>query len=53
MIINCLECGKAISTKQESCPYCEVINEESDIWKAKHKKKGLIGILLTPLFQKN
>ena len=51
MIINCLECGKAISTKQETCPYCQIINEESDVYKAKHKKRSIFGLLLTPLFE--
>lgn len=50
MITNCLECGKAISTKQEHCPYCQIVNEESEIWKAKNKKKSIFGLILAPLF---
>ena len=50
MIINCLECGKAISTKQEHCPYCRIVNEESEIFKQKHRKKSWIVGLLMPLF---
>lgn len=51
MITDCLECGKAISTKQERCPYCQVLNEENEIFKAKHHKKNWLVNLLTPLFE--
>lgn len=51
MIVNCLECGKAISSKQERCPYCQVINEENEVYKAKNRKKNWIVSLLTPLFE--
>lgn len=50
MIINCLECGKAISTKQERCPYCQVINEENEVFQAKNQKKSWLVRTLAPLF---
>jgi|GEM_PF-3172012 len=51
MITSCLECGKAISTKQERCPYCQVLNEQNEILNLKTRKKSWLVKTLAPLFE--
>lgn len=50
MITSCLECGKAISTKQDRCPYCQVLNEQNEILNVKTRKKSWLVKTLAPLF---
>lgn len=39
MIINCPECGKEISDKAETCPYCGIIPKKLDVDYVKKLKK--------------